>query len=229
MAHDKAKLERVLYEQRSGLLNEIRDTRIMPLVAAKATSGLLTYSKRTNAILQLLPGGNQRSHQAWVMKFPWYDSSCLWVSAADGNAKDKYISYLRDSYGWGGHNLPNNIQVDHVFNKQRAHQYQLQWIRLAALESPINASVGASFERLMTQLDLPLQPGERHMELPVFLKFMGSKIHDQGVLEDLSAATGIPVENLRRSVESLIASTRRLLLSRKDDIEDDEEEEKTKF
>lgn len=88
---------------------------------------------------------------ALVQYTPSLGFRMLWVHADNDRYREDYVTYLRTERGINCTALPETHHVDHLFNRARAQELHLAWIRAVLLPRGVNTSHGAGYEKSRTQ------------------------------------------------------------------------------
>ncbi len=95
--------------------------------------------------LETLEGRDRK--MAFVQVCPSLKYKFLWVHADNDDYRLDYITFLHKVHMVLS-DLPKEIHVDHLYNRQRAKQLQTPFIRLVLMPQAINTSHGAGYEKL---------------------------------------------------------------------------------
>ncbi len=74
----------------------------------------------------------------------------LWVHVENDTYRQDYLSFPRSRHGLTLSDVPKDLHVDHLFNRERARSMGLADIRTSLVAGGINTSHGASYERSST-------------------------------------------------------------------------------
>lgn len=160
---------------------------LMAETASRDAGGVLPYAAVTNPDvlvstpfwlrrrypirIESLPG-KDRHDMSFVQVCPRLNYKFLWVHAGNHGYRDDYRTFLREIHKVT-ENLPSSVHVDHLYNRQRARQFETPWIRLVLTPQPVNSSHGAGYEKGRTRSGIG-RPGRDHpMDLVTLLKAYG--------------------------------------------------------
>lgn len=144
----------VMKQERDALLGE-------SVVSEKLfVGGWLPYAAVTDPeILVRTPGFLRSKHPVTIEGLPGRDRSMafvevcpslrhtfLWVHADNDDYRSDYRNFLRTIHQVR-EDLPETIHVDHLYNRDRAKQFQTPFIRLVLCTQRINSSHGAGYEK----------------------------------------------------------------------------------
>lgn len=118
-----------------------------------------------------------QSKSALVIRKPDSEPE-LWVRANYRGYRRAFLKFLEQHYGINEINIPKSLQVDHLQPSARfSKDTNYYFIRLALIERSINASYGASFERLLYNRERERKlNGGIHMDWMAFLKIRGVRL-----------------------------------------------------
>lgn len=156
------------------MLGDFRDEGTTCLIAT-TPARLTQHSKMYGWSISHLDG--VQSMSALVIQKP-NSVPELWVRANYRGYRRAFLRFLDQQYGLREINIPKSLQVDHLqpssrFNESTNHYF----VRLALVERSINASYGASFERLLNDRERERElNGGIHMDWMAYLKIRGIRL-----------------------------------------------------
>jgi len=89
--------------------------------------------------------------EAFVVDCPKLQSTVLWVGTGNDYYRADYLTFLKATYELEIDSIPAPYDVDHLYNRSRARQYQLRFIRMALVGHGANRSHGAAYEKDVTR------------------------------------------------------------------------------
>ncbi len=161
--------------------------------------------------IQELPGG--RAGQAFVQSCPTLNYKFLWTHVDDASYRDDYITFLRKCHGMSLQGLPRNYHVDHLYNRARARDMKLSYVRMILLPESINIRYGAGYEKSRTQGGLGRHGRERGLDEILLMKLWGVSCPRKAMpltgemrahLNRMAIAFGVPAAELERNVRELM-------------------------
>jgi hypothetical protein len=124
--------------------------------------------------------------KALVQHCPTLGYRFLWCHVDNNSYRRHYVRFLQHEYKWGRSSLPRDWHVDHAFNRARARDLELNWVRMMLLPGSINMSHGAGYEKGRTRSPIPGTAGrDRKLDEVTLAKASGLKSPRRG--EPLSA------------------------------------------
>jgi len=159
-------------------------------------------------------GSTKDTGKAFVQTCAGLKYKFLWAHVDNENYRDDYLRFLRDYYHLALPELPGSYHVDHLFNRERARDLHLPFVRMVLLPGSINMSHGAGYEKARTQGGIGTPGNQRGIDEIMLLKLWGvptprknmplsSEI--RGHLQRMSVIFHIPCPELERSVRELMA------------------------
>jgi hypothetical protein len=150
---------------------------------------------------------------AFVVSCPALQSSAMWVGTDNDRYRDDYVCYLNEVHGLGLTRIPAEYDVDHLYNRSRAKQYGLKFIRTALVTGAANRSHGGAYEKdvtineaMRTRTDMKLMDEITSMKYFGFLSPLRNDPRDKEVdtYADFAAARlGLDPKQVRKTVLSL--------------------------
>jgi len=111
---------------------------------------------------------------AFVLACPSLSTAALWVATENDYYRADYVTFLNQHYGMQMESIPAPWDVDHLYNRERARQYALLYVRTALVERGVNRSHGASYEKDVTTNEaLRARPDMRLMDAVTSMKYFG--------------------------------------------------------
>jgi hypothetical protein len=160
-------------QERDGLLGEYTIAEIPPYVAIPSISELTGTPSRLRAKYPLViePIGERTEAGGFVQISPGLNYKFLWLRPKDGAYKEKYGAYLKKYYDIDA--IPAGYEVDHLFNKARAIDLELVYIRMALVGKHENASHGAGYEKSRTKGGIGAKGRARGIDEITLMKLCG--------------------------------------------------------
>lgn len=208
-------LTAIIDGERVGIVAEIGLTQILPIVALNDIGLLHTVPgvARWKAPATVRPLNSQKPGDGWVLDCPTLKYKSFWALAADNDYRDHYKAFLLAEHHYAGP-LPDDLHVDHLYNRARALMYGLKYIRMFLLPQSPNTSHGGGYEASITVSEAKRDVSDiRKMDEIVFMKFMGMKsprvgksltAAQQQHLKAVAASTGIDFAELVGIVQRLM-------------------------
>lgn len=152
--------------------------------------------------------------EAFVVDCPSLNSTALWVGTENDDYRKDYLLYLRSNYKLNIDRIPEDLHVDHLYNRARARNYKLKYIRSALVDRPINTSHGASVEKAATKNEALRTPKDmKSMEELISMKYYGflPPLRDDPRESEIAAYAnfasmhlGLDAKEVRRSISNII-------------------------
>jgi len=120
--------------------------------------------------LETLSGRDRE--MAFVQVCPSLRYKFLWVHADNDDYRRDYAKFLREVHKVHD-DLPQQIHVDHLYNRERAKQMQTPFIRLVLVPQAINTSHGAGYEKSRARSGLGRLGREHKMDEVTLMKLCG--------------------------------------------------------
>jgi len=170
--------DRVMEGERRSILAELEaNSGIPPFAAiseiATAKNVPSQFRSRHPARMEALGEGS------FVIATPSIQSKVLWVRTDNDAYRASYATYLeRHHNGYPGQ-LPSNLHVDHLYNRERALAFGLTYIRMGLLPSRPNTSHGAGYEKKRTH-GVGAQGRDRKIDTVMMMKAFGYRSPPMG-------------------------------------------------
>ena len=202
-------------QERKGLCAETRLSGVLPFVAVNDPAVIsrvpTLLRSRHPASVRPLPGSRSG---ALIQDCPSLSYSSLWVAAENDDYQSDYLLFLRSRLRQNLPAIPSGFHVDHLYNRARARQYGLAWIRTALVPASVNTSHGAGYEKTITKAEaLRERRDMKTMDEITCMKFLGfsSPLKGQSLHQNVEAyvrfaaqAFGLPEEEVRRNILELM-------------------------
>jgi hypothetical protein len=146
-------ISEVMKQEREALLGEslMTNGKLLPYAAVTEPDIIVrtpTFLRSKHpVIIEPLAGRDMR--MAFVQACPSLRYKFLWVHADNDRYRADYAAFLHAVHNFSG-NLPSNIHVDHLYNRERAKVFAAPFIRLVLVKGAINTSHGAGYEKART-------------------------------------------------------------------------------
>ena len=174
-------LERVITEEREALTAEflfpagISRIQIPPYCAVPEFQVLrITPSELRSRypifVEDLQPGTPGR---AFVQICPGLRYRFLWTHVDNDAYRDDYVFFLRKHHNMHISDLPSSYQVDHLYNRARAREMRLPFVRTVLLPKSVNMSHGAGYEKSRTRSGVGVPGRQRKIDEIVLMKLWG--------------------------------------------------------
>ena len=152
MADVNDQLSSIFRAERDGVKAEARIGGTLPLVAA---ASMEIVSTRPTMLRKDYPvqitGLEGLGEEVRMVPCPGLLYKTLWVTADNDRYRQNYLAFLRQSHGLQLERIPEPFDVDHMFNRARALRYGYKYVRLALVDSKVNQSHGAGYEKTVTR------------------------------------------------------------------------------
>lgn len=173
-------LDQVRQRERDALLGEyvfpngVMGTANVPPYAAIPSISILTNSPsqlRSKHPLSIdpFPGGDLAN--GFVQQCSSLGYKFLWLRPEDDNYKATYEAFLRRHYSIAI--MPTGYDVDHLFNRARASELKLAYVRMVLLGPGENRSHGAGYEKSRTKGGIGKSGRERGIDEIMLMKLCG--------------------------------------------------------
>ncbi len=158
-----------------------------------------------------LPGAKRG--RAFVQICPSLNYRFLWVHADNDEYRADYVTFLQNHYGMSIQALPEAYHVDHLYNRARARQLALPYIRLVLLPREVNTSHGAGYEKSRTRGGLGTPGNQRGIDEISLMKLWGVASPRKGMplspdivahARRMSMLFGIPPAEIERNIRELM-------------------------
>ncbi|HEX4595579.1 MAG TPA: hypothetical protein VH157_14945 [Bryobacteraceae bacterium] len=155
----------------------------------------------------------EKPEQAFVQICDGLKYKFLWAHVDNEKYRDDYISFVRKFHALLLSDLPGNLHVDHLYNRARAKDMQLPFVRMILLPSSINVSHGAGYEKQRTVGGIGKAGRERGIDEIVLMKLWGISSprknapltpEMQAHLDRMSILFSIPRAELERNIRELM-------------------------
>jgi hypothetical protein len=156
--------------------------------------------------------GTQRGH-AFIQSCPTLGYNFLWTHVDNNNYRADYVLFLQQQYKMSVTALPETHHVDHLFNRERARDRGLRYVRMVLLPRSVNTSHGAGYEKSRTQGGLGTQGVQRGIDEIMLFKLWGIPSPRKGMplspemqahIIRMAAVFGIPAAEVERNVQELM-------------------------
>jgi hypothetical protein len=210
----------VMNQERAGLLGEslVRDPILgeapMPYVAVTESSVLVRTPTLVRSIhpvtLETLAGRDSR--MAFIQACASLKYKFLWVHAENNDYRHDYTTFLREAHKISD-DLPKNLHVDHLYNRQRAKQMQTPFIRLVLAPQAINTSHGAGYEKSRSRNGIGRVGRDHTMDLVTLMKVCGVPSPRKGQsltaemiahVHDVARLYGMDVAEVKGAIKDLM-------------------------
>jgi hypothetical protein len=154
-----------------------------------------------------------RRGRAFVQICPSLNYKFLWVHADNDDYRADYVTFLQNHYGMSIQALPEAYHVDHLYNRARARQLALPYIRLVLLPREVNTSHGAGYEKSRTLGGLGTPGNQRGIDEISLMKLWGVATPRKGMplspeivahARRMSMLFGIPPAEIERNIRELM-------------------------
>ena len=159
--------------ERQELIRAFDKDLLPPVIAVREIDLLLT-----NPVLngeRLIPVSGIRKGNAYA----WFQngiSSC-WVRASYGNYRTAYLKYANEFLGFDESKLPQDFDIDHLFNQSRGLKHKEGFLRIFPVAKNINRSHGVVVEGRLTKTEKKRDIKLMHfMTFFAILKILGVKV-----------------------------------------------------
>ena len=158
-----------------------------------------------------LPG--KRSGYAFVQTCPTLNYKFLWAHVDNDNYRNDYFTFAQKHHNVSGSELPENLHVDHLFNRERARAMQLTYIRMVLAPQDVNTSHGAGYEKSRTQGAIGRVGRERQIDEVMLMKLLGVPSPRKGKplsgqmqhhVGRIAAQFGLPASEIERNIRELM-------------------------
>jgi hypothetical protein len=127
--------------------------------------------------LEALPGRDRSA--AFVQVCPSLKYKFLWVHADNDKYRDDYKSFLR-IFHKVTEELPRQIAVDHLYNRDRAKSLGTPFIRTVLARESINSSHGAGYEKSRSRNGLGAFGRDHKLDTITLMKLCGMRSPRKG-------------------------------------------------
>src|SRR6185312_1317054 len=170
-------VDEVQRRERDGLLGEylipVGILQIPPYVAISAIVDLTTTPSNLRAMypLAIEPFPGNETTKGFVQHCPSLNYKFLWLRPEDDDYKAKYEAFLERHHGIN--TMPSGYDVDHLFNRARAINLGLSYVRMVLLGPGENRSHGAGYEKSRTAGHIGTPGNQRGIDEIMLLKLCG--------------------------------------------------------
>jgi hypothetical protein len=160
--------------------------------------------------LETLPG-RERS-EAFVQVCPSLKYRFLWVHADNDKYREDYKNFLR-VFHKVSEELPRQLAVDHLYNRERARALGTPFIRTVLAEQSINSSHGAGYEKSRSQSGLGASGRDHKMDSMILMKLCGMPSPRKGqpltaemlaCIQQVATIYGMNVKDLEKEINDLM-------------------------
>jgi len=202
-------------QERNGLCSETRLSGVLPFVAVNdpAIIARVPTILRSRHPATIRPLSGSRSG-ALIQDCPSLGYNSLWVATENDNYQSDYLLFLGSQLPQTLAAIPRGFHVDHLYNRARARQYGLAWIRTTLVPAGVNTSHGAGYEKTITKGEaLRERRDMKTMDEITCMKFLGfssplkGQSPNQGVeayVRFAAQAFGLPEAEVRRNILELM-------------------------
>ena len=187
---------------------------IMPYSAVPAIGDLTTTPRFLRAkhpvAIRPFPGADPA--RGFVQLCPSLDSAFLWLPPADDAYRDHYRAFLAAFHGVRA--LTADYDVDHLFNRARAIELGLPFVRMILLGPGENRSHGAGYEAGRTRAGINRGGRQRGIDDVMLMKLCGIRSPRQNQplspemlahVARIAALFGLPPQEVERNIRELMA------------------------
>lgn len=154
-----------------------------------------------------------REGKAWIQICDGLKYKFLWAHVDNDDYRDDYLSFLMKYHQMKISAIPDSYHVDHLFNRARAREMKLPFVRMGLLPQSINTSHGAGYEKQRTHGAIGTPGNQRGIDEIVLMKLwdIPSPRKNQPLtpaieahLDRMSMLFGIQKAELLRNVNELM-------------------------
>lgn len=87
---------------------------------------------------------------SFVQVTPTIEAKVLWVRTDNDKYRESYGQFLALFHPGGPGAIPSDLHVDHLYNRERARTFALNYIRMGLVPGSPNTSHGAGYEKKRT-------------------------------------------------------------------------------
>ena len=205
-------------QERDALLGEylipVGILQIPPYVAIAAISDLTSTpsSLRAKYPLAIVPFPGSDTAMGFVQHCPSLNYKFLWLRPEDNGYQTKYKSFLEQHHGVK--TIPSGYDVDHLFNRARAIDLGLSYVRMVVLGPGENRSHGAAYEKSRTGGHIGTPGNQRGIDEVMLMKLCGIRSPRKNRplssemlahIQRIGAMFGIPPLEIERNIRELMA------------------------
>ncbi len=160
--------------------------------------------------LENLPGRERSA--AFVQVCPSLKYKFLWVHESNECYRDDYKTFLGTFHGVT-EELPREIVVDHLYNRDRAETLGTPFIRTVLAHSSINSSQGAGYEKARSRNGLGAFGRDHKMDSVILMKLCGMRsprknrpltAEMQSHIQRVAAIYGLSVKEMEEEIADLM-------------------------
>lgn len=160
--------------------------------------------------LEGIPGKDRSL--AFVQVCPTLKYKFLWVHADNDEYRRDYMSFLRSVHNVS-EELPNEIHVDHLYNRDRARALRAPFIRLVLAPRSINTSHGAGYEKSRSRNRLGRADRDHKMDEITLMKLCGIRSPRKrqpltaemiAYVHQIAEIYGMKVEDIEKNIGDLM-------------------------
>ena len=160
--------------------------------------------------IQALAG---REGKAWVQVCDGLKYKFLWAHVDDDDYRDDYLKFLVNHHGIKISAIPDDYHVDHLYNRARAREMKLPFVRMGLLPRSVNTSHGAGYEKQRTRGSIGTPGNQRGIDEILLMKLWDIQSPRKGQplgptmqahLDRMASLFGIPRAELLRNVTELM-------------------------
>jgi len=203
--------DRVMESERRSILAELAANKGMPPFSAigdiaTATAVPTVFRAEHPARLESLGEGS------FVVSTPTIQSKVLWVRTDNDAYRASYGTYLEQHHNGYPGQIPSNLHVDHLYNRERALAFGLTYIRMGLLPGGPNTSHGASYEKKRTH-GVGAKGRDRKIDTVMMMKAFGyrsppmggRKTHDmRAFAKEFAPIFGISEDAVMKEIADLV-------------------------
>ena len=208
-------LDDVMAEERQAIMAEYAAVNIPPFSAVAelevVASTPISLRCRFPVTIRELPG--QKPGQAFVQSCAGLRYRFLWVHVDNDAYRADYETFLRREHHMTSPSLPARLHVDHLFNRARARDLGLSFIRTVLLPAAINVSHGAGYEKSRTRGGIGTIGRQRCIDEIALMKLWGVASPRRGMpptpemqayVGRMAAMSGLPASEIERNIAELM-------------------------
>lgn len=164
---------------------------------------------RHPVFIEPFPGNDTAA--GFVQLCPGLDYKFLWLLPEDEGYRTTYEAFLRKYHGLA--DMPGGYDVDHLFNRARASDFGLAFVRMVLLAPGENRSHGAGYEASRTRGHIGARGRARGIDEIMLLKLCGIRSPRKGRpltaemythIQRIAALFGISPLEIERNIRELM-------------------------
>lgn len=137
----------------------------------------------------------------------------LWAHVNDDDYRADYLKFLANHHGMKIPAIPETYHVDHLYNRARAREMKLPFVRMGLLPGSVNMSHGAGYEKQRTQGPIGTPGNQRGIDEILLMKLWDIQAPRKGQslsptmqahLDRMASLFSIPRAELLRNVTELM-------------------------